>query len=156
MADETVVAQQAHAPQTVSGVDNAAQGVTLKPSAIEPSKKKLNPATDPETSDLPYHTANTEKIQADRTKELQGKGKQPYKYQFNGYTVVEVEQANPLATDEKFANTIWKVTADDASGFEQSFNNQRAAEIFVETHSPQFAKNAAIKTPTALKDTPTT
>ena len=116
-------------------------------------KAKRDPATDPSTSALPYHTEATEKIQAERAKEIEGKEKEPYKFQFNGYTVTEVEQKNPQATEEKYSNTVWVAKADDVD-FEQMFDNKRAAEIFAETHSPQFAKNAAVKNTTAQQDAP--
>lgn len=102
------------------------------------------------SSDLPYHTKETEDIAVSRAKELEGQDKKPYEYKFNGYTVTEVE----VATTEEA--TQYKVTADDAAGFEQFFTNQRAAEIFVETHSPQFAKNATVTSKIAVQDAPKT
>lgn len=101
----------------------------------QPEEPKVAPEKDFASSDLPYHTAETEKIAADRAKEQEGKDPEPYKYEANGYTVSEYEAANPQATKPEDANKMWRVTAD---GFEQAFNNQTAAEIFVRTHSPEF------------------
>lgn len=116
---------------------------------------KVDPALDFASSHMPYHTKATEKIAVARAKELKGQKDKPYEYKFNGYTVTEVDAPNPAATDEDDKDTLYKVKADDAP-FEQFFTNQRAAEIFVETHSPQFAKNAQVTNKTAVKDIPKT
>lgn len=145
MADETNEVEQ-------PVVENSApEPVVVEGTPV--NENKPDPALDPSTSALPYHTEATEKIAADRAEEIANTEPGPYKYEVNGYTVTEVEGPNPQATAVEDANRLWKATLGD---FEQFFSNRRAAEIFVETHSPQFALNASVKTAPAVQDIPKT
>lgn len=150
MADEQNEQTQVEQPSPAAPEQVVVEGTPVK------DESKVDPAKDFASSPLPYHTAETEKIQADRANEQEGKEAEPYEYKFNGYTVTEVEQANPQATAPEDGSKMWKVTAEDAGDFEQFFSNRRAAEIFVETHSPQFAKNAVVKNAPAVQDIPKT
>jgi hypothetical protein len=131
MSEETVVEQQ-H--------EGAAEDVVVSGKPLK-DEKKVDPALDFASSSLPYHTKETEQIQADRTKELEGKEPEPYKYEANGYTVEEIDGPNPQTTSEENKNKLYKVTGNDLA--ETVFNNKTAAEIFVRTHSPEFARMPA-------------
>lgn len=132
MADEQIEQQ---VPETQPEATNAQPQPVVVDGTPVKQEPKVAPEKDFASSNLPYHTAETEKIAKDRAKEQEGKDPEPYKYEANGYTVEEYEAANPQATKPEDANKMWRVTAD---GFEQAFNNQTAAEIFVRTHSPEF------------------
>jgi hypothetical protein len=134
MADEQNEVEQ---PSPVV-TNNTPEQVVVEGTPVK-DEPKVDPATDFASSALPYHTAETEKIAADRAEEIANAEPKPYRYEINDYVVTEEEGPNPQATTPEDANKLWKVTSGE---FVQFFGNKRAAEIFAETHSPQFAKNA--------------
>jgi len=155
MSDENVVDQPVEATEPAQDVPTstaAPEDVVVQGTPVN-TENKPDPALDPATSALPYHTEATEKIAADRAEEIANTEPGPYKYEVNGYTVTEVEGPNPQATAVEDANRLWKATLGD---FEQFFSNKRAAEMFAETHSPQFAANATVKDAPAVQDIPKT
>lgn len=138
----------------VTAVKPATEQVVVEGKPFD--QAKVDPALDFASSHLPYHTAATEKIAESNAKAAEKNKDKPYRYEINGYVVEEVEGTNPQPTDEADANTIWEVTSKDEGKFKQQFFNRRAAEIFAETHSPQFAKNVTAQNQSAAPNAPKT
>jgi hypothetical protein len=136
---------------SVPASNAAPQDVVVKGTPVEANKVPEH--LDFASSRIPYHTATTEKIARERAEALKDEPVKEYHYEMNGYVVEEVKGPNPQATKVEDANKLWKVTQGD---FVQYFNNQRAAEIFANTHSPQFAANSTVKSAPAVQDIPKT
>lgn len=122
-------------------VANQSDGVTIKPSAIEPKPISAD-GVGPNAVHLPpYHNAETAKIAEDRKDD--GKDK-PYEFSANGYTVVErdakdtdapasLDPALIAALGSDFKHKMWDVTAD--GDFLMTFNTKNAAENYALTHA---------------------
>lgn len=98
---------------------------------------------DPASSALPYHTAATEQIQADREKDVEDKDEdEPFTFEMHGY---KVQQRKAEGTEKGFADEngdVFDVVGDN--DFHRVYGNKRDAVVFAQTTSADFTKNGNI------------
>lgn len=111
-----------------------------KPVAEE---KKVDPALDPATSALPYHTEATEKIMAENAKDIpEDPDPADFTYNFNGYDVkaVKPEKGVRPGTD----GFLYEVSSGD---FKRTFMEKNDAVNYTQTHAPYVSTNKDVTVP---------
>lgn len=102
----------------------------------KPVDDKLD-ENDPASSALPYHTAATEKIQADREQETEEPKDEPFSFEMHGYTV---SQRKAEGTEVGFADENGDVFPVEGNGVNRVYGNKRDAVIFAQTTSADFGR----------------
>ncbi len=119
--------------------ENATQGVTIKPQAIEPAKINADGVGDKAEHLAPYHTQETAQIAKDRADEMKNGDPQPYEFKANGYVVTERElkegETGAAPGDPACPETKPKVYDVTADGFLMTFPTRNEAQNYALTHA---------------------